>query len=91
MTNKQAIDLIHACMHINNAEILDARDKACIALDKQEPMKVLKIEEMINLACTNEWTYCGICPNCNEGVYIDEHKNFCGNCGQKLDWRQKND
>ena len=27
----------------------------------------------------------GICPNCN-AVFVDKSTNFCGNCGQALDW-----
>lgn len=28
----------------------------------------------------------GICPTCN-AVFLDKNTNFCGNCGQALDWR----
>lgn len=84
MTNKQAIDLIHACMHINNAEILEARDKACIALEKQEPrkVKVINYEEYVGIP------YDYYCPTCHRIIDI---KDYCGTCGQALDWSDVND
>ena len=85
MTNKQAIDIIHACMHSNNAEILEARDKACIALEKQEPMKVLEVEtETVDMDF-------GICPNCKVNISEGANRNFCGRCGQALDWSGDDD
>ena len=28
----------------------------------------------------------GFCPNCN-ACFMDNLTNYCGNCGQKLDWK----
>ena len=94
MTNKQVIEHLKLLRdRTSNLNLFNkiVFDKILQALDKQEPMKVLDIEKIINLVHTNEWTYCGICPKCNEDVYIDDHKNFCGNCGQALDWSDDND
>lgn len=91
MTNKQVIEHLKLLRDRTSDINLFNRivfDKILQALDKQEPMKVLDIEEMINPIHTNEWTYYGICPNCNEDVCIEDHKNYCGNCGQRLDWSE---
>jgi hypothetical protein len=28
----------------------------------------------------------GFCPTCN-ACFLDNSTNYCGNCGQKLDWK----
>jgi hypothetical protein len=28
----------------------------------------------------------GFCPTCN-ACFMDKSTNYCGNCGQKLDWK----
>lgn len=48
------------------------------AIEKQIPKKVLPDKEY----------YEGICPCC--GVhFLDRSTNFCGNCGQALDWSEE--
>ena len=36
------------------------------------------------------WSYC--CPNCQSSEVVNENSgnnNFCGNCGQAIDWNNK--
>ena len=28
----------------------------------------------------------GKCPVCNESVHLAHHSNFCGKCGNRLEW-----
>lgn len=35
-------------------------------------------------------THCGYCPVCHEYVIFDFNEEYCGNCGQKLDWSDEN-
>lgn len=53
-----------------------AFDIAVEALEKQIPKKLLA-----------ETKYYGIgkCPRCG-AVFLDQTTNYCGNCGQALDW-----
>ncbi len=46
------------------------------ALEKQIAQKPLPEEKFYGN---------GKCPNCN-AVFLDRSTNFCGHCGQKLDW-----
>lgn len=32
----------------------------------------------------------GKCPTCGV-IFVDRSTNYCGNCGQKLDWSEEND
>ena len=54
-------------------------DAALDALYKQMKKKPLP---------DNKYFGNGICPNCN-AVFLDKLTNYCGNCGQKLDWGQE--
>jgi hypothetical protein len=47
-----------------------------ISLKKQIPQKLLE---------ETKWYGNGKCPCCN-AVFIDKSTNYCGNCGQALDW-----
>ena len=29
----------------------------------------------------------GMCSICDEMIKYQEHKNYCGNCGNKIDWK----
>ena len=31
----------------------------------------------------------GACPNCNKWCYMDYHSEYCGECGQALDWSEE--
>ena len=35
----------------------------------------------------NKYYGVGICPSCG-AVFINDTTNYCGNCGQKLDWKK---
>lgn len=30
----------------------------------------------------------GKCPVCNESVHLKHHRQFCGECGSRLEWRK---
>lgn len=30
----------------------------------------------------------GKCPTCNKSVHILHHRQFCGECGTRLEWRK---
>ena len=83
MTNKQIIEHLKLLrdrtsdINLFNKIVFD---KILQALEKQEPMKVLNIE-----TGTLDIDF-GICPNCNDKVNEVADNNFCGNCGQALDW-----
>lgn len=76
MTNQEAIDLIHCCLHINNEKILTARDMAIQALEKQIPKKITEIH-CDEYYCPN----CGSENNCDQYVVSDK---YCPKCGQAL-------
>lgn len=48
------------------------------ALEKQIPKKAIPVKE------GSVWTKCPVCGD----TYIDE---YCGKCGQRLDWSDEND
>lgn len=54
----------------------DEAEYAIKALKKQLPKRPLPDERYYGN---------GRCPNCN-AVFIDKSTNYCGNCGQALDW-----
>lgn len=57
-------------------------------VDKEVPMK--PIEDFEEEECYHEGEYERIyfhlCPVCGKFVHQRYHENYCGNCGQKLDW-----
>ena len=59
--------------HSNNIEALEIAKQA---VEKQIPKNVFP---------DSKYYGNGICPNCN-AVFMDKSTNFCGNCGQALDW-----
>ncbi len=49
-------------------------------MKRNEPMKV------VSLNSTKYYGYDNFeCPKCSDKV-VKEYNNYCGNCGQKLDW-----
>ena len=62
--------------------VVEARNMAIKALEKQVPMKVKNSGERIPF----EW-YCPACGEllCDDG-YKDTYIKYCEHCGQKLDW-----
>ena len=77
MTEQEAINLIHCCMHINNDGILEARDMAIKSLEKQIPKKTNILYE------DNIFRREHFCPCCGKSVIW----YYCPHCGQKLDWK----
>ena len=57
-------------------EIEIDKAKVAEALKKQMPEKPLP---------ENKWYGIGKCPSCG-AVFMDDYTNYCGNCGQALDW-----
>lgn len=58
------------------SQMIEALELAKQAVEKQIPKNVLP---------DSKYYGNGICPNCN-AVFMDKSTNFCGNCGQALDW-----
>ena len=56
--------------------VVEARDMAIQAIEKQIPKKPKTDDRYVMY----------ICPRCNEFIKIN--KNYCMNCGQKLDWSE---
>lgn len=56
--------------------VVKARDVAINALEKQISKKPKTDDRYVMY----------ICPRCNEFIKIN--KNYCMNCGQKLDWSE---
>mgnify|MGYP004619982499 CR=1 FL=1 len=55
-----------------------AIELARLCIEKQLPKKPLPEEKYYGN---------GRCPNCN-AVFIDKSTNYCGNCGQALEWKK---
>ncbi len=77
MTNREAIEVIHACMHVNGRP-LQAREKAIEALKKQIPKKPIDVDVTGNCII-------GKCPVCNRLAWTFR---YCKSCGQRLDWSE---
>ena len=60
------------------SQMIEALEVAKRAVEKQILKKVLP---------DSKYYGNGICPNCN-AVFVDKSTNFCGNCGQALDWSE---
>ena len=92
MTPEEAIKTVHCCMHIGDDIILQARDMAIIALEKQIPKK--PVEREIDTCLSEMPTKTLSCPNCNKQIVNVWNKdgynpNFCHYCGQALDWSRR--
>ena len=64
---------------VGSVRLADAARLAIDALRKQDPMKLIHKEKNL------------YCPNCDHWLLWDdaipnEWDNYCGICGQKLDW-----
>lgn len=66
---------------VSYSEYIVALDLAISALEKQISKKPLPEEKFYGN---------GKCPCCN-AVFLDKNTNYCGNCGQALDWSDNND
>lgn len=78
MTANRAITKLQCEQEKNNTPSIDiAYTMAVAALKKQIPVKVI-----YGKCATRRNTTTDICPICRYHVT----KNWCSNCGQKLDW-----
>lgn len=63
-------------------------------VDKETPKKVEKHRPLENDVKIGNATFkkgtsfLSKCPVCGKFVHKRYHKNYCGNCGQKLDWEE---
>lgn len=95
MTSKEAKSILNKFRNVNYnnpddpyfREIAQALDVILPKYDKLEkrdtPMKPIKDEFGES-----------DCPNCGSSVhelYVHKDKNFCNNCGQRLDWVKENE
>ncbi len=87
MTPQEAIQEVCCNMHTHNNEVLQARDMAISALEKQIPKKPKVCDygnETVNFGC----------PICKRKIISKiggdwcggEISNCCDRCGQALDW-----
>lgn len=83
MTPKRAIEILNP-EHREYYDSIETVNEACrIGMDaigyriKKKPLApISKLLEM------------GRCPNCNAALF-DKNLKFCGDCGQALDWSDK--
>lgn len=54
------------------------------ALDKQIPKRVDRVVK------TEHFTLC-VCPSCGKDNYESRMGSYCQNCGQKIDWSDKDE
>lgn len=57
--------------------------------ERQIPKKPMRIRLL-----ETSGVHCGICPICKNPVYADlsgdNHREYCGHCGQAIDWSENN-
>jgi ribosomal protein S27AE len=64
----------------DDSDIKEALECAINALGKQIPKRPLEEKKFYGI---------GKCPSCG-AVFLDKNTNYCGNCGQALDWSGAN-
>lgn len=80
MTNQEAIEDIKSCIGCGIYE--ETANVAISALEKQIPKKPIDNK---NFSFGNV----GICPCCNEDITTMYSSKVCTNCGQAIDWSEK--
>lgn len=70
--------ILNALEELKQYRALGTVDELCEAKEKQEPYKPAPYQQ-----------HCGKCK-CG-AVFLDKKTNYCGNCGQKLDWSDKDE
>lgn len=90
------IDRIVKCLPNDAGELNDLYDYIKQALERNEPMKVLIKEARFGpFAMPFQYDFC--CPSCKKVVGVGTSVrepviwDYCPDCGQKLDWSDKND
>lgn len=88
MTIEEAIKLLEIQKPVLGCKeykkpLMYAYEMAISALEKQIPKKMNDIDEY------EENELCGYCPQCNKLQSNLWNKNFCGDCGQAIDWSEE--
>ena len=65
-------------------------------VDKETPMQVEKVISDYDINIGNLTIRKGTmviqkCPKCGEIIMEVNNKNYCGNCGQAIDWSEENE
>ena len=66
--------------------VVEARDMAINALEKQIPKKPAKSENQVVRYANTYY-----CPICNLGITGTNIAKWCYHCGQKLDWSEESE
>lgn len=65
----------------NNCNMLDILSNMLDELLKErKPRKVKNIRNVTNIC------FYGDCPSCGGRIYNTLNPNFCGRCGERIDW-----
>lgn len=62
--------------------------------DCKKALAVFKLQELVSKATPKKpidmskesYDTIGVCPNCGTWCYMEYHSEYCGECGQSLDW-----
>lgn len=93
MDEKKVREAIEALKYINLKrvhpfydweEMMEVRDTAIEALEKQLPKKPIKTTEETGIRYTDSYR----CPNCGGNFTGTGIADFCYHCGQRLDWSE---
>lgn len=94
MVNKEALkkawDLVHDKYPDNNDEIQLVRHAIKTAMELEERNTPMQVQIKYSV---HKYAYIlerQECPNCSKPI-IYSQPNYCGHCGQRLNWRKQND
>lgn len=79
MNSKEALEDLREVKGWNDTELTKRLDIIEKDLQRNEPMKVESVKHYFGYGYF-------ACPKC-EQIIIEEHYNYCPDCGQKLDWK----
>ena len=65
----------------NDVFIRGIAQDAIELLKERKPRKVKNIRKVTNIC------FCGDCPSCGGRIYNTLNPNFCGHCGDRIDWK----
>lgn len=70
---------------VNKGFVVDAIKKAIAS----KPKNIITLSKPCACGCCDMDYLAGECPNCHEDV--DDFKEYCGDCGQKLKWSDEDE